>query len=151
MMIKNRINIIGRFKFVLLTLLMVALLLGNSINVVACNSEIDNITQQEEIYHLPDKMPKFKGGETGLAKFLKENVKYPNIARENGVQGRVLVEFIVEKNGSITNVKIIKGVEPNLNNEALRVVNMMPRWKPGKHNGKKVRVRYSMPIHFRLS
>ncbi|MBR5205505.1 MAG: energy transducer TonB [Bacteroidaceae bacterium] len=150
-MIKNRINIIGRFKFVLMTLLMAALLLGNSIKVVACNSEIGCITQQEEIYQLLDKKPKFKGGETGLEKFLKENVKYPAIARENGVQGRVIVEFIIEKNGSITNAKIIKGVDPHLNNEALRVVNLMPKWKPGKHKGKKVRVRYSMPILFRLT
>ncbi len=150
-MIKNRINIIGRLKFVLMTLMMAALLWGNSIKVVACNSEIGNITQQEEIYQLLDKKPKFKGGKAGLAKFLKENIKYPAIARENGVQGRVMVEFIIEKNGSITNAKIIKGVDPHLNNEALRVVNLMPKWKPGKHKGKKVRVRYSMPIHFRLT
>jgi protein TonB len=82
--------------------------------------------------------------------YLSNNVKYPVVAQENGVQGRVVVSFVVEKDGSITDVKVVKSVDPSLDKEAARVVKSMPRWIPGKQNGSAVRVKYNVPVSFRL-
>ena len=97
-----------------------------------------------------DKQPQFPGGDAALFKYLSANVKYPAVAEENGVQGRVLVEFIVERDGSISEVKVAKGVDPSLDREAVRVVSSMPRWSPGMLNGEAVRVKYTTPVTFRL-
>ena len=83
-------------------------------------------------------------------KFLSDIVKYPVVAQENGVQGRVVVSFVVEKDGSITDVKVVRSVDPSLDKEAARVVKSMPRWIPGKQNGAAVRVKYNVPVSFRL-
>lgn len=85
-----------------------------------------------------------------MMSYLAENVKYPLVAAENGVQGRVVVEFIVEKDGSLSDVKVKRGVDPSLDREAVRVVKSMPRWNPGKKDGQPVRVRFSVPVTFRL-
>ena len=82
--------------------------------------------------------------------WLSNNVKYPVVAQENGVQGRVVVSFVVERDGSITDVKVVRGVDPSLDREASRVVRAMPRWIPGKQNGSAVRVKYNVPVAFRL-
>jgi protein TonB len=82
--------------------------------------------------------------------WLQKNLKYPAAAQENGIQGRVLVSFIVNKDGSIVEPKIIRSVDPSLDKEAARVVSSMPRWKPGKQRGKAVRVKYTLPVTFRL-
>jgi protein TonB len=82
--------------------------------------------------------------------YLQQNVKYPVVAQENGVQGRVVVSFVVEKDGSITDVKVVRSVDPSLDKEAARVVKSMPRWIPGKQNGSAVRVKYNVPVSFRL-
>ena len=95
-------------------------------------------------------MPAYPGGMEELMKFLQTHVKYPKEAEEKGQQGRVLVTFVVEKNGSITNAKVVKSVSPELDAEALHVVNMMPRWTPGKQRGEAVRVKFTIPIVFRL-
>lgn len=104
----------------------------------------------KKVYDVVEQMPAYPGGNQSLMKFLQENVNYPAKAQENNVQGRVVVSFIVEKDGSITNVKVVNSVDPSLDAEALRVVNSMPRWIPGKQNGVPVRVIYNVPISFKL-
>ena len=96
-------------------------------------------------------MPEFPGGMPECMKWLGQNIKYPAEAKEKGIQGRVIVQMVVEKDGTITNAKIAKGVDPLLDAEALRVVNSSPKWKPGKQRGEAVRVKYTLPIMFRLS
>ena len=96
-------------------------------------------------------MPEFPGGAVEMMKFLNENVKYPEAAENAGTQGRVIVQFIVEADGSITNVKVLKNVSDEIDAEAVRVINAMPKWKPGKQNDKPVRVKYTIPVTFRLS
>lgn len=95
-------------------------------------------------------MPQFPGGSSALFEYLSKNIQYSKAAKKNGIQGRVLVSFIVEKDGSISNAKVEKSVEPSLDEEALRVVTAMPKWVPGKRNGVPVRVKYTVPVTFRL-
>ena len=98
-----------------------------------------------------EKMPEFpNGGMMGLMQFLSKNIKYPPIAQENGTQGRVIVQFVVNKDGSIVDAKVIRSVDPYLDKEALRVINAMPKWNPGEQRGKPVRVKYTVPVTFRL-
>ena len=101
-------------------------------------------------YSVVEQMPEFPGGEAALRKYLSNSVKYPRIATENGVQGKVYVNFVVDKNGSISNVKVVRGVDSALDNEAVRVIKAMPKWIPGKQNGETVRVSYTVPINFVL-
>ena len=101
-------------------------------------------------YSVVEQMPEFPGGETALRKYLSNSVKYPRIATENGVQGKVYVNFVVDKNGGISNVKVVRGVDSALDNEAVRVIKAMPKWIPGKQNGETVRVSYTVPINFVL-
>ena len=82
--------------------------------------------------------------------FLYKNINYPTIAQENGTQGQVVLQFVVERDGSITDIKVVKSVDPYLDKEALRVVKTMPKWKPGKQRGKPVRCRFTLPVRFRL-
>ena len=91
-----------------------------------------------------------KHGDTALMGYLRDNIHYPTVAAENGVQGRVVVGFVVERDGSITDVNILRSVDPSLDREAMRVVKSMPRWTPGKQNGSAVRVKYQVPVTFRL-
>lgn len=113
-------------------------------------------TQEEEeeetakVFFIVEDMPEFPGGELALRKYIANHVKYPVIAQENGVQGKVYVTFVVGKDGSINNARIARGVDPSLDKEALRVVNGLPRWKPGKQRGKPVNVSYTVPINFVL-
>ncbi|MCR5712250.1 MAG: energy transducer TonB [Prevotella sp.] len=95
-------------------------------------------------------MPSFPGGTQGLANYLGQNIKYPEVCEENGVQGRVICSFIVEKDGSISNIEVEKRVDPALDREAVRVIQNMPKWKPGSDHGKAVRVIYHLPINFRF-
>ena len=112
--------------------------------------------QEEEaepkgVFDVVENMPEFPGGTPEMMKYLMENVKYPKEAYEKGIQGRVLVSFIIENDGSITNAKVVKNVSDELDAEAIRVIESMPKWKPGKQNGKVVRVKYTIPVTFRLS
>lgn len=95
-------------------------------------------------------MPTFPGGEVALVQFLNANIHYPEVAEENGIQGKVVISFVVERNGTVTNVEVVKSVDPLLDKEAIRVVRSMPQWKPGTQNGKPVRVKYTTPVTFRL-
>ena len=104
------------------------------------------------IYETVEQMPEYpSGGTAGLMNFISKNLKYPTICQESGVQGRVVVSFVVNKDGSTTDFRIIRSVDKNLDKEALRVLNGMPKWKPGKQKGVPVRVRYTVPINFKLS
>ncbi len=105
---------------------------------------------EDEIMVAVEVMPEFPGGTSALMKYLNSNIKYPTICMETGVQGKVIVQFVVDKDGNITNPVIARGVDPYLDKEALRVINSMPKWKPGMQNGKKVRVKYTVPVVFRL-
>ena len=108
-------------------------------------------TQGEEIFKVVEHMPEYPGGMGELMKFLQRNVRYPKEAQEQGKQGRVVVQFVVNKDGSITDAKIAKSVDPQLDAEALRVVNAMPNWTPGKQRGKEVRTYFTIPVTFRLN
>ena len=103
-----------------------------------------------KVFDVVEEMPHFPGGAAALQAFLSSNTKYPVVAQENGVQGRVIVSFVVERDGSITDVKVVRSVDPSLDREASRVVRSMPRWSPGKQNGSAVRVKYTVPVVFRL-
>ena len=106
--------------------------------------------EENKVFDIVEQQPLFPGGPTALMKYLSENTKYPVVAQENGVQGRVTVQFVVEKDGSISDVHVLRGVDPSLDKEAVRVVKSMPRWTPGKQNGITVRVNYRVPVLFRL-
>lgn len=103
------------------------------------------------IFQVVEEMPDFPGGQQALMQFLANNVRYPTVAQENGKQGRVIVSFIVRKDGSITDVKVERGVDPYLDKEAERVIGTMPKWKPGKQRGQNVNVKFTVPVTFRLS
>lgn len=104
----------------------------------------------EEIFVVVEEQPEFPGGQAAMMKFLSDNIRYPVIAQENGIQGRVICNFVVERDGSITDVQVVRGVDPSLDREAIRVIQQMPRWKPGKQRGSAVRVRFTLPVVFRL-
>lgn len=105
---------------------------------------------EEEIFMVVEQMPEFPGGMAELMKFLSTNIKYPTIAQENGIQGRVIVQFVVNQDGSIVDPVVMRSVDPYLDKEALRVISTMPKWKPGMQRGKAVRVKYTVPVTFRL-
>lgn len=109
-----------------------------------------HVVEETKIFTVVEQMPMFPGGDPALMGYLRDNIHYPTVAAENGVQGRVVVGFVVERDGSITDVNIIRSVDPSLDREAMRVVKSMPRWTPGKQNGSAVRVKYQVPVTFRL-
>ena len=117
---------------------------------VATLEENKDITQEtdEEVYSAVDQMPEFPGGELALRQWIAFNVRYPKIAADKGIQGKVYINFVVDKDGGISNVRVVHGVDPLLDQEALRVINNLPRWNPGLQGGKPVRVSYTVPINF---
>lgn len=116
------------------------------------NTETSPTDEEKIVFMVVEVMPEFPGGQNALFKFLSENVKYPVIAQENGIQGRVIVQFVVNKDGSIVDVEVAKsGGDASLDKEAVRVIKSMPKWKPGKNHGKPVRVKYTVPVNFRLT
>lgn len=104
----------------------------------------------QQIFTVVEEMPEFPGGQMELLKYLGKAIKYPVIAQENGIQGRVVCAFVVNRDGSIVDAEVLRGVDSSLDKEALRVINSMPKWKPGKQRGKPVRVKYTVPVTFRL-
>ena len=111
---------------------------------------VEEPEKEEEIFQVVDNKPEFPGGMGELMKYLQKNIKYPPICQDQGIQGRVVVQFVVNSDGSIVDPVVIKSVNPHLDKEALRVVSAMPKWKPGEQRGKKVRVRFTLPVSFRL-
>ena len=108
------------------------------------------VEEEPTIFEVVENMPDFPGGQAALMQYLAKNIKYPTIAQENGTQGRVIVQFVVNKDGSIVDAKVVRSVDPYLDKEALRVINTMPKWKPGMQRGKPVRVKFTVPVMFRL-
>ena len=113
-------------------------------------SENENIVKEDSIYRVLDPMPGFPGGEDARIKFLAKNMKYPEKAIKEGIQGRVFVSFVIEKNGETSNIKLLRGIGGGCDEEAMRVVSIMPPWEPGLHEGKPVRVQFNMPFLFNL-
>ena len=114
--------------------------------VVAEEEEVD----ESFVFVSVEKMPEFPGGDAALLKWISENVNYPTIAAENGVQGRVNCTFVVNADGSVTDVSVVRGIDPNLDKEATRVLSKLPKFRPGEQRGKPVRVKYSVPVRFQL-
>jgi len=122
---------------------------------VDIDNDVDIIVEEEpeepEVFMVVEDMPEFPGGTAALMQYLQKNIKYPSICRENNIQGRVLVTFIVNKDGAVVEPEVVKSVNPSLDKEALRVISTMPKWKPGSQRGKPVRVKYTVPVNFRLN
>lgn len=123
---------------------------------IEIQAPVDVKPQEEEeddqvVFVVVENMPEFPGGQQALFKYLSENVKYPVIAQENGIQGRVICQFVVNKDGAIVDVEVVRsGGDPSLDKEAIRVIKSMPKWKAGQQRGKPVRVKYTVPVNFRL-
>lgn len=124
--------------------------LGKMYLVKSKEPEFKTLGKEEQVFFIVEEMPEFPGGDLALRKSIASTIKYPDIAIENGIQGKVYVTFVVTKNGNIANTKIARGVDPALDKEAMRVVNGLPLWKPGIQKGKPVNVSYTVPINFRL-
>ena len=121
--------------------------------VEAAPVEVKEEVKQEvaqKIFDVVEQQPQFPGGQSALLSWLSQNIHYPPVAEENGIQGRVVVSFVVEPDGSISNVQVVRGVDPSLDKEAVRVTKAMPKWQPGKQNGQAVRVKYNLPVTFKL-
>ena len=111
---------------------------------------VEEEIEEAEIFTIVEEMPDFPGGMAKLADYLAKNIKYPQMARESGIQGRVFVNFVVEPDGSVSNVNVMRSLGGGCDEEAMRVVKSMPKWKPGKQRGKPVRVSYILPVNFKL-
>ena len=169
MMNKKKTNGAGHIKYALFAIPAFALLLAGNIS---CSSEatktddvkenaatvkpdveevpIDKPVTKDEAFAVVEQMPEFPGGMKELMTYLKDNIKYPKAAQDKKVQGRVIVQFVVEKDGTPTEFKVMRSVDPDLDNEALRVLGEMPKWKPGMQKGQAVRVKYTVPVSFKL-
>lgn len=111
----------------------------------------EEVVVEDDIFVVVEENPQFpNGGTAGLLQYLGKNIKYPTIPQENGTQGRVTVQFVVNKDGSIVDVKVIRGVDPYLDKEAVRVISTMPKWIPGKQRGVPVRCKFTVPVTFKL-
>lgn len=106
--------------------------------------------ETEVVFMVVESMPAFPGGDAALFKYLSDNIKYPVIAQESGIQGRVICQFVVNRDGSIVDIEVVRSVDKSLDAEAVRVISKMPKWTPGKQRGKTVRVKYTLPVNFRL-
>ena len=159
MMNKQTSNPLARFKYLLFVPLAIALLAMNSTtiraNVQKKVVKTTKVTKKtgttDKVYEVCEQMPIFPGGDAAMMKYLSENVKYPALAIKAQEQGRVVVSFTVEKDGAISDVKVARSVTPSLDAEAVRVVKAMPNWTPGKQDGQLVRVRYNVPVSFKLN
>lgn len=159
MMNKQASNPLARFKYLLFVPLAIALLAMNNTpiranvqkKVVKTTKTTKKADASNKVYEVVEQMPTFPGGDAALMKYLAENIKYPVSAQKAKEQGRVVVQFIVEKDGAVTGVKTVRSVTPSLDAEAVRVVKAMPKWTPGKQDGQLVRVRYNVPVSFKLN
>jgi len=156
---KQKTNSFAGYKYLLFVPLAIALLAMNS-SVIRANVQKGEVREAQtvkkpapdnKVYEACEQMPSYVGGQQELMRYLIENVRYPKAAVEAKQQGRVVVQFVVEKDGAVSGVKLLKSVTPLLDAEAIRVVKAMPKWNPGKKDGKLVRVRYALPVSFRLS
>lgn len=111
----------------------------------------EEASDEGDIFQVVEQMPEFPGGMEALLAYLGKNIKYPASAQENNIQGRAVIEFVVNKDGTIVDPKVVKALDPACDKEALRVIKAMPKWNPGKQRGKPVRVKYTVPVTFRLT
>jgi len=116
------------------------------------NADVKNVTEatDNQVFTAVEIQPEYPGGEAGLAKFLQKNIRYPSIAKENNIQGKVYIQFVVERDGSLTDIKVIREPGSGTGDEAVRVLKISPHWKPGVQNGKPVRVQFTLPVNFSL-
>ena len=169
MMNKKKSNAAGHIKYALFVLPAFALLVAGNISCSQDASQTEDAkeevvapvspeakeapadsTAKEEVFMVAEQMPEYPGGMKELFKFLQDNLKYPESAKKNNVQGRVIVQFVVEKDGTPTEFKVLRSVDPDLDAEALRVMKAMPKWKPGMQKGQVVRVKFTVPVSFKL-
>jgi protein TonB len=122
----------------------------NGKDIAELKQVVTQAKEPEKVFDMVEQMPTYPGGVPAMYKWISEHMHYPVIAEENGTQGRVIVQFVVNKDGSIVDAKVVRSVDPYLDKEALRVINAMPKWKPGMQRGKPVRVKYTVPVMFRL-
>ena len=163
MMNKKQTSLLGGLAKCALFLPLVAALLlfnsfdlasiGNTLQVMEKVSEAVPVTapEDEPIFTRVETMPTFPGGDPALFKYIMDNLAYPKIAAEKGIQGRVALKFVIKADGTIENIQVVKSLDPACDEEAVRVIKSMPKWNPGKQNGKAVSVEYSLPIVFKLS
>lgn len=118
--------------------------------VVISNVEAEETVEEEEIFAFVEEFPSYPGGDEALYAYLGKNIQYPDLARENNITGTVVIKFVVEKDGSITRASVLREIGGGCGKEALRVVNAMPKWKPGKQSGKAVRTEFTLPVQFEL-
>lgn len=135
-----------RFLFPILSLTMMSSV-GSYAQKTSSSTEADTL-KPEPVFRIVDQMPQFEGD---LNKFLSRNLRYPEDAREAKIEGRVVVQFVIEPDGQVTTPRVERGAYPSLDAEAIRIIKLMPRWKPGKQNGQAVRVFYHIPITFKLA
>lgn len=154
---KKKINVIKEIRSIEQQLFGKAMMIvGVSVllTLSSCDKDDDDISDPDPVTEIVDEtvdqMASYPGGTPALMDFLKENIKYPEQAEREGIEGRVVAGFIVERDGSVSNIEIIKSVHPLLDAEVVRVMSLMPNWIPGRQNGQPVRVKYSLPITFRL-
>ena len=121
----------------------------NAVDVDQLN-QIAQVPVEEKPYTYVEQMPTYPGGETEMRAFISKNLRYPTIAQENGIQGKVYVRFVISKTGEVTNVEVVRGIDPICDKEAVRVIKLMPKWVPGKQNGNAVPVIYTVPVVFKL-
>lgn len=133
----------------LFTLVTIGLLIIN-LNAKSQNSNIDEIKKDSLVFVVVEESPEFQGGDQARIEYLIKNINYPKKARKAGIQGTVYITFIIEKDGKVSNVRILRGIGGGCDEESLRVVKNMPKWKPGRQRGKNVRVQYNMPLKFTL-
>ena len=119
--------------------------------VAEVKEEVIEVEEKKPIFRIVEEMPSFPGGDEPRVKFLRDNIMYPQMAKENNIQGTVYITFVVDSKGHVTDVKILRGIGGGCDEEAIRVVKLMPPWNPGKQNGKSVRVQFNMPIRFTLN
>jgi TonB family protein len=147
--LKNRIIMMTKIKTSRKSIWKYSLLVPISALLIGTNC-VTTTKEYDEIFTVVDEQPQFPGGMEAMYKFLRENITYPTIAQENGIKGQVFLKFVVNKEGTVSQVTVVKGVDPSLDKEASRVVELMPKWTPGKQNGKEVSVWYNLPITFSL-
>lgn len=123
---------------------------GGKVEVKYIASTVEEEPEEQVIFEVVENMPEFPGGMSELMQYFSKNIKYPTIAQENGTQGRVIVQFVVNRDGSIVDPVVVRSIDPYLDREALRVIMAMPKWKPGMQRGKSVRVKFTVPVQFRL-
>ena len=123
---------------------------ATNIEITPVKIEEEEEEDEQEIFQVVEQDPEFPGGIDALMKYLQQNIKYPQLARENNITGRVYVTFVVKKDGSVTGVRVLRDIGGGCGQEAIRVVKSMPKWTPGKQRGKNVRVQYNLPVNFSL-